>query len=1066
MPDRTPRDISVAGQALPAPGSASFSGIIHMHGRLGDAAVEVPATPLVLTSADYGDAYLRSGWVSRFLFDLARCRTIVLVGYSANDAPVRYLLNVLEADRARFPDLRPVYAFHAYESDPKEACLAWGTLAVTPLPYCKVNPHNGVHDHSPLWCDLAVLADIADHPKTLRQNRARKILARPAKEVDVHARRELKWLFGGHHRLWPVLLDTITDPGWFAVFRDENLWSAKDAAWVIAAWVAKDFEHPARFECALDWQRDLGRPFTEKIEQRLRSANGLNEVWTRVWRLFCNIEPAHEHDSVYYETKRRLSSDVVLDSDLQNAVRLLRPTVVLNRRHPTVPQESGSQPITRVSEITQPRMVIRDRYGAEELIAALRGLTHRARRILNLATAELQSSLELESELDRIVEDHDQNDYSIPSIEPHVQNKNHQGVIYLIQVIVDLLPRAAAVDRYLTRCLVFGWKSLPGRTGIRLCFHAMRHSELFDADEGMEALLSSSEVDFWRIEREVALLLRDRSGQASTNLVLELEERILHSCDDYYAQFPILDEEVDWRPFARDTRVWLRLEMLRHADALSAAGAVELESIRKRREYLDRSVEDRDYFRSYISEAHFIEGDPTPIVEAPEDDRLRVAKELIDSPDIDLRQGWAAFCRSEPQGAFDSLTEGRLTPANGALWNTFLHGLLGGNDAGENVRLELAVRALGHLAGVSLDALRPMTLGLVDLLRFATRERVANVDRWLDILWELVSLQALESTDLPTDIYDKAINSAAGKVVGTLLLEIDARRKVGLDPSEGQIGLIRRVSEHEGAAGLLGRAVLVNDLAFLLAVDRQNTKHVLGARVRENSAEGRALRAVMLCYSSITPEVTRGFAQAILTGVVESEPEGSHADIIASNVLRPALADIRGDNTIRWGLRASDVAQILPKAPQSIRIGILSVLVRWLVDDEASEEDRWRRTCKPFFDKLWPKERLFRDVTLTHEFIALAVVAGNAFPDALNQLRPYIAPFERGFGSLHSLVSSEVPETFPRETLDLLWMICGPNSQGAFYEIAGIIDRIVDADPALEVDRRLQWLESRAERID
>ena len=96
---------------------------------------------MVLSSADYGDAYMRSGWVSRFLFDLARCKTIVLVGYSASDAPVRYFLNVLEADRIRFPDLKPVYAFDAYEHDPEEASTAWGTLAVTPLPYRKASSH-------------------------------------------------------------------------------------------------------------------------------------------------------------------------------------------------------------------------------------------------------------------------------------------------------------------------------------------------------------------------------------------------------------------------------------------------------------------------------------------------------------------------------------------------------------------------------------------------------------------------------------------------------------------------------------------------------------------------------------------------------------------------------------------------------------------------------------------------------------------------------------------------------------------------------------------------------------
>ena len=268
VPQATPRDLSFAGQALPAPGSRSFSGIIHIHGRLADPTLQLEPTPLVLTSADYGDAYMRSGWASRFLFDLARCKAIVLVGYSANDAPVRYFLNVLEADRARFPDLKPVYAFDAYEHDRSKAELSWGTIAVHPLPYCKINPDTGNIDHFPLWHDLAELADIVDHPKRSRQKRARRILVRPVADADDDARRELGWLFGGRHNLWAVAIDAIADPRWFMEFQDAALWSTNDAASVISAWIAKNFEDSNRLECASEWQRRLGRPFTEKIEQR------------------------------------------------------------------------------------------------------------------------------------------------------------------------------------------------------------------------------------------------------------------------------------------------------------------------------------------------------------------------------------------------------------------------------------------------------------------------------------------------------------------------------------------------------------------------------------------------------------------------------------------------------------------------------------------------------------------------------------------------------------------------------------------------------------------------------
>ena len=277
-PNISPASISFAGQALPAPGGPAFSGVVHIHGRLEDPAIGLEQAALVLTSADYGDAYMRSGWASRFLFDLARCKTIVLVGYSANDAPVRYILNVLEADRARFPDLKPVYALAAYEQDPEEAARSWGTLAVTPLPYCEVNADTGQSDHSPLWRDLEVLADFVERPKGSRRERSRLVLEQPFVDSSSVAREELAWLFGGRRDLWSVVLDTVTDPAWFDFFQNQKLWSPEEAAWVMASWVARDFEDRDRLRCACDWLGRLGRPFTERVEQQLHLAEGLSET--------------------------------------------------------------------------------------------------------------------------------------------------------------------------------------------------------------------------------------------------------------------------------------------------------------------------------------------------------------------------------------------------------------------------------------------------------------------------------------------------------------------------------------------------------------------------------------------------------------------------------------------------------------------------------------------------------------------------------------------------------------------------------------------------------------------
>ena len=1070
--EETPRgmieEISSAGQGLPVPGSASFSGVIHIHGRLGDDPLRLQSAPLVLTSADYGDAYMRSGWASRFLFELARCKSIVLVGYSAGDAPVRYFLNVLEADRVRFPDLRPVYAFDAFELDPEEAVARWGTLAVKLMPYCKVNTITGSHeDHSPLWKDLAALADIVDRPKQSRRDRAQAILQRPATEADGDTRKELGWLFGGRSDLWPTALNAISDTSWFEVFQDDGLWSTEEAAWIIADWVAKNFENRGRLECAVEWQGRLGRPFAENMEQRLLQTDGMDEAWARIWRLFCLAEPVEGYDEASFRTVKRLASGVVLDSDLREAVGLISPRLELSKRMRELDDSNASKGAGRLADIVWPRMAIFDPHGAEQLIKTLCAMPNYAGRVLDLGTAELQSVLQLEADLELIGEDYDANDFTVASIERHGQNDDREGVNFLVRLVVDSLSQAATLDRDHARKVATDWKRLPGRVGLRLCLHAMRDATLFNADEAMRTLLSVSDDDFWRIRREVAVLLKDRAGAASPGLKNQVERRIRGSGEVYYARYKVQDGEIDWRTHARDATVWLRLNMLRDAGVLSPSGDAELSAIRKRRSYLNREVEDQDYFGTYVSEARYITGDPAPIIEAEEDDRLRVAQELSHSLEADSREGWSAFCRLDPEGAFDSLRREDLTPANNTLWKEFLNVLAFGDEASKELRNKLAVQVMAHLASFDSDVLRPIVFGLVDLIHIMPRQHIPGVQGWLERLWRiLLALEEEESPlDLSTDLYGIAINSPEGKLAQTLLLEIDARREKGWRPTREQLQLLKSMAGHGGTAGQLGRAEFTRNLAFVVATNRQVAK-ILRRRIGAANPEGAALRSVMLRYSPITPVLGQLFRQAIIEGAIESVSSDYDGRAIASKILLPILDEIRGNKSVRWGLSTSDAVYVLRKAPRAIRIGALQALAHWLRIDTAGVEKAWRQRIAPLFERVWPKERKYRNVSLNPRLIELAVGSGPAFPEALKLLQPYMIPYDQGYGSLHAIASSNVPDNFPCETLDLLWLVCGPRSRGRFYDIPQILDRLVAAELDLEIDRRLQWLENHAVRYD
>ena len=76
------------GPALP-PGKG-FRGIARLHGALNH-----KHHRLVLTAADFADAYMADGWASRFLVRVFEGRTVLFVGYSVTDPLIGYLLHAI-----------------------------------------------------------------------------------------------------------------------------------------------------------------------------------------------------------------------------------------------------------------------------------------------------------------------------------------------------------------------------------------------------------------------------------------------------------------------------------------------------------------------------------------------------------------------------------------------------------------------------------------------------------------------------------------------------------------------------------------------------------------------------------------------------------------------------------------------------------------------------------------------------------------------------------------------------------------------------------------------------------
>src|SRR6266568_1258414 len=159
-----------------------FIGIIHLHGHVDDNYQGSSGDGFVLSSSEFGDAYLADGWATQFIRSILEKYVVVFVGYAADDPPVHYLL---EALNKRSNPLQKMYAFQVGTQNDAEA--RWGHKGVVPIAF------DGADNYKSLWDTLAAWAERAVNPDAWNEeiiNMAR----RGPEKLQIHERGQVAHL--------------------------------------------------------------------------------------------------------------------------------------------------------------------------------------------------------------------------------------------------------------------------------------------------------------------------------------------------------------------------------------------------------------------------------------------------------------------------------------------------------------------------------------------------------------------------------------------------------------------------------------------------------------------------------------------------------------------------------------------------------------------------------------------------------------------------------------------------------------------------------------------------------
>jgi NAD-dependent SIR2 family protein deacetylase len=1040
---------SHAGPAMPQPKSAGCTGVLHLHGRISDIN-QLDETDLVLTSAEFGDAYLRSGWASRYVYDLVRAYTVVLVGYQADDPPMRYLLEALEADRERYPDLQKVYAFASYKlgEEIMESAL-WRAKGVEPILYM-VNEGN----HAPLYDSVREWQTYADNPTSWRRENLRELLGmRPDSLQTFQIQRCVELLSHGDASQLLNELSPIAD--WLPVLVQNQVFADSKAS--PGQWIGKRLDDSLMIKAAAALFRfdDHAKWFIARGLE-LKDAS-LTEVQMKAWRLLLLTKGKSDEidrDGHWLERASKIRAGETGFESRRLVVKLLRPNLTVEKKI-SFGIEKESNEHQSIHSLLSLDFKSADYPPAQEILGAWP--VGAELQLMEMLDANLRAALEEADEVG-LIEPWDYSDREVPSVAHHPQNAHRSGFFPIVRVIAGLCERLVVSNSEAVRNFVLRWKKSRFNLFQRLALYPMTDAT-FTPGEVAEQIMSMSDETFWTSGAQVEIMrvLIVRWNHMEDLERQKIEDRILAGISRELFPENVLEDLERWTSI-HDSSIFRRLSRMQATQLrLSEKAEAVLASIKERNPKWVANEGDQDDFQSWRTSRQGLSGQANVLEKTSDDLLVREAYRLQQERQYDQGDLWRVFCDSDPQRALRGLVhEATNERWEASAWRYLLWAA--GEKGDEEFQLELSAQ-------------------LLDVPDNFLEQILDETSNWLERRWELLSELADDGRDhffevwdrlaeiayrnnsesntiADTDALDSAALSEAGGILASLLVNrLDLKHP---ETNAGLEALEHRFTLTVGSSGkprILALMSLARQLPFIESVaplwvethlvpslswDNVNALHVwrsyafgqIGSPRLFNTIRTPMLQA--LDRSDLPDELVEGLIAKLLTiGLwrqkgIKLDYELSFQELRRALTLTSAIA-LRHSSWVLW---------------------------RWMDEDIELEEkaERWRLIIGPFFNQIWPLDRELRSPRVSQNLVHMASECDAAFPDAVAAILDVIVPYEV-FRAMHiagpEAKHEELIHTYPESMLSLANALIDPDAFQIPGDIADFLNACISAEPTL-----------------